>query len=375
MRKVISLIMVILLSVTLSGCSKPLECGEGTILQDGFCVLDVEDNNDNTDTCSEGHNAYEVVNGDFINPPAEPWFFIGGWMVSQPDSIWMEEFDAIIFDVTDAALNERAVWDGAFWQPKVFTEAGYTYTVSFTLRTDEVNGRDVIVFLEDTDNNYIKFIEETVTLTQEYQTFEYTYVATVDNNDTKVGIFFANDVGTVIIDSILIDRTQTTSGTIECSTDLAIYEVVNGEFINPPAEPWFFIGGWMVSQPDSIWMEEYDAIIFDVTDAALNERAVWDGAFWQPKVFTEAGYTYTVTYTLRTDEVNGRDVIVFLEDTDNNYIKFIEDTVTLTQEYQTFTYTYTALVDNNDTKVGLFFANDVGTVIIDSILIDRQPTE
>ncbi|BCR35804.1 hypothetical protein MPAN_006970 [Mariniplasma anaerobium] len=354
-----------------------MSCGEGTILQDGLCVIEssVDDNNDNIDTCSDGHKAYEVVNGDFINPPAEPWFFIGGWMVSQPDSIWMEDFDAIIFDVTDAALTERAVWDGAFWQPKVFTEAGYTYTVTYTLRTDEENGRDVIVFLENTDNNNFKFIEDTVSLTKEYQTFTYTYVATEDNNDTKVGIFFANDVGTVIIDSILIDRTSTNGEVVSCSTNLAIYEVVNGYFINPPAEPWFFIGGWMVSQPDSIWMEDFDAIIFDVTDAALTERAVWDGAFWQPKVFTEAGYTYIVTYTLRTDEENGRDVIVFLENTDNNNFKFIEDTVSLTKEYQTFTYTYVATEDNNDTKVGIFFANDVGTVIIDSILIDRVVTE
>ena len=101
-----------------------------------------------------------LVNGEFSNPPAEPWFFIGGWMVSQPDSIWMEEFDAIIFDVTDAALADRNVWDGAFWQPKVYTEQGCTYTITYTLRTDEAQGRDVIVFLENTDDNYNKFIEE-----------------------------------------------------------------------------------------------------------------------------------------------------------------------------------------------------------------------
>ena len=211
MKKAVSVALIVLISMTLSGCKTALTCGEGTVLEDGYCVIeqDVDDPNNPLDTCSEAHNAYEVVNGDFINAPAEPWFFIGGWMVNQPDSIWMQEFDAIIFDVTDAALAERAVWDGAFWQPKVFTEAGYTYTVTYTLRTDEVNGRDVIVFLEDTDNNYIKFIEDTVTLTTEYQTFTYTYEATVDNNDTKVGIFFANDVGTVIIDSILIERQVT----------------------------------------------------------------------------------------------------------------------------------------------------------------------
>jgi hypothetical protein len=82
-----------------------------------------------------------------------------------------------------------------------------------------------------------------------------------------------------------------------------------------------------------------------------------------------------VTFKLRTDEINGREVILFLEDTDNNYHKFFEETVTLTQDYQLYTYTYVAQTNNNDTKVGLFFANDVGTVIIDSILIPREETK
>ena len=81
-----------------------------------------------------------------------------------------------------------------------------------------------------------------------------------------------------------------------------------------------------------------------------------------------------MTFTLRTDEAAGRDVIVFLEDTDNNYFKFIEETVTLSTEYQTFTYIFEPLETNNDTKIGIFFANQVGTVIIDSILVTRDPS-
>lgn len=237
MKKMFVLVVLSMMLVVMTACTpeEQFECGEGTVLEGESCVPIVDDEepvdepNEDAVTCGEGtelvgtvceaivnenpvgnndtcDGPHEVVNGDFVNPPAEPWFFIGGWMVSQPDSIWMEQFDAIIFDVTDAAFPGRNVWDGAFWQPKVYTEAGCTYTVSYTLRTDEAAGREVIVFLEDTDNNYFKFIEETVTLTQEYQTFTYTYVASTTNNDTKIGIFFANDVGTVIIDSILVEN-------------------------------------------------------------------------------------------------------------------------------------------------------------------------
>ena len=216
MKKLALLFLVASFGLVLASCEETsYSCGTGTVLQDGMCVLESdvvkeeEPDQVNSGICTDNERAFEVVNGEFVNAPAEPWFFIGGWMVNDPDNIWIAEYDAIIFDVTDAALATRAVWDGAFWQPKVFTEKGYTYTVSFTLRTDDVAGRDVILFLEDTDSNYFKMIEETVTLTETYQTFSYEYVATYDNNDTKVGLFFANDVGTVIIDSILITRAET----------------------------------------------------------------------------------------------------------------------------------------------------------------------
>lgn len=210
MNRIFGFFILIILSITLVACNTEMTCGNGTVLIDGTCVLvGSEEDRSEILVSSSDHTAYQVVNGNFEKAPTEPWFFIGGWMVNDPDSIWMPESNAIIFDVTDAALATRNVWDGAFWQPKIYTEAGYTYTVSFTLRTDEVLGREVILFLEDTDNNYFKFFEETVTLGLEYQTFTYTYHATMKNNDTKVGIFFANDVGTVIIDSVLIERSIT----------------------------------------------------------------------------------------------------------------------------------------------------------------------
>lgn len=217
MKNLYKLLIISVIILILSGCemASNFDCGEGTTLLDGVCVPEVDGvNNDTIDDtilsiCGNTPGAYQVVNSDFVNAPAEPWFFIGGWMVAQPNSIWMEDFDALIFDVTDAALAERNVWDGAFWQPKVYMDSGCTYTLSFTVRTDELNGRELILFLEDTDNNYQKLVEETVTLTTEYQTFTYVYESTFANNDSKIGVFFANDVGTVIIDSISVERSLT----------------------------------------------------------------------------------------------------------------------------------------------------------------------
>jgi hypothetical protein len=110
--------------LALVSCDEQLTCGEGTYLNNGTCIAGTDpntnnNNQNNTGICTDSNAAYEVVNGEFMNAPAEPWFFIGGWMVNDPDSIWMKDFNAIIFDVTDAALSTRAVWDGAFWQPKI----------------------------------------------------------------------------------------------------------------------------------------------------------------------------------------------------------------------------------------------------------------
>jgi hypothetical protein len=90
---------------------------------------------------------------------------------------------------------------------------GYSVsTVSFTLRTDEVDGREVILFLEDTDNNYVKYIESTASLTTAFQTFTYTFTPTVDNDDTKIALFVGDmenaTLGTIFIDSITITASE-----------------------------------------------------------------------------------------------------------------------------------------------------------------------
>jgi len=205
MKKLLMIIGLSIVLLALSACDTASECGTGTTYVDGVCVLDkdVPKTTTGTTLCESEVGPHTVVNGEFTNPPAEPWFFIGGWMVNDPDNIWMEQFGAVVFDVNQTSTN---VWDGAFWQPKVYTELGCTYTLSFTMRTDEVGGRDVIVFLEDTDDNYNKFIEDTVTLGVDYQTYTYTFTPLVTNDDTKIGIFFANDIGTVIVDSVLVTR-------------------------------------------------------------------------------------------------------------------------------------------------------------------------
>ena len=108
--------------------------------------------------------------------------------------------------------------------------------------------------------------------------------------------------------------------------------------------------------------------------------SAFTGDFYQENVTlgnlnTANGHTYTITITAKTDIEAGRNVQFFLEDTDQAYLKFFMETETLTTDFQVFTYTYVAISNNNDTKLGVFLGTmdnaALGNVIIDSIEVEK----
>jgi len=85
----------------------------------------------------------------------------------------------------------------------------------------------------------------------------------------------------------------------------------------------------------------------------------------------------TITFTIRTDITAGRDVTFFVEDTNNGFAKYVEETATLSTTFQTFSYSFTPTADNDDTKIGIFLGDmdnaATGLIVIDSITITAQP--
>jgi len=63
----------------------------------------------------------------------------------------------------------------------------------------------------------------------------------------------------------------------------------------------------------------------------------------------------------------------FVEDTNAGFAKYFETTESLTDSFQTFTYTFTPSQDNDDTKIGIFLGEmenaELGMITIDSIVI------
>jgi len=241
--------------------------------------------------------------------------------------------------------------------------AGYSYTVSFTAKTDIVDGRDVQFFLEDTDAGYMKYFMETETLTSDFQTFTYSFAATTTNNDTKIGIFVGNmtngELGNVIIDSITVTKEEGLLGTY-------FEDLVNADFTDTDISSWTTEGNVDLSHNASGYLE------VNVTELT--------GDFWLENLtyrdlIVEAWTTYTVSVTVKADVA--RDVILFAEDTNNGFFKYAEVTHSVTTEWTTIELTFKPIETNTDTTLGLFLGDmanaALGTIYIDSIEITAVP--
>lgn len=208
MKKIVVLMITALSIIVLSACTEAtLECGDGTVEENGICVLDTTvDNTQNTTTdevvCSNETGLHSVRGGspttisEWLN-----WSFIGGHLVRDPDNAWIIDYGAAIFDVHTTSSRP---WEGSFTQSGMFLEEGCEYTFEFTLRTESPNIKpDVIVFGETTSGS--SFFEETVDLDINSETYSFTVTPTASDY-ASTGVYFANSRGVVIIESIEIQR-------------------------------------------------------------------------------------------------------------------------------------------------------------------------
>lgn len=208
MNKLLSVVVALLFVLTLSACDEAAEvCGDGTVLQDGACVLEKEVE---SDTIVEDVNAVCVdttglhtVKGGSPRTISEwlNWRFIGGHLVTDPDNAWIIDYGAAAFNVKQ--VPEHA-WEGSFTQSGMFLQAGCEYTFTFTLRTEAHSLKpDVIVFGESTSG--VSFFEEAVALSEGSLTYEFVVVPEASDY-VSTGVYFANSLGIVIIENVQILR-------------------------------------------------------------------------------------------------------------------------------------------------------------------------
>jgi hypothetical protein len=177
-------------------------------------------------------------------------------------------------------------------------------------------------------------------------------------------IVFANGQGQVGTVTVAYATT-----TIVPSTD-TLADMPNQDFTDTD------ISGWGTEGTLTLSHDAAGYLVVNVTELGANPWSQNLG-FSNQKVIS--GNTYEVTFVIKTEFAAGRDVTFFAEDTDNGYAKYFETTETLTDSFQTFTFSFTPTANNSDTKLGIFVGNTsnavIGNVIIDSITItETEPT-
>lgn len=420
MKKLLGILLILTTALLLSACdtTSSIKCGAGTQYKDGVCLaVEIEEDlvceadfilntakdkcipvtqdlqceagfllndtgdecialsnedlvcdqgftlNDTKDACIENDVEVEIdpngletlANTDFNDSDLSSWVTEGNVELSHDPEGYL------VANVT--------TFTGDFYQENITlgnisTTENHTYTISFTVKTDILEGRNVQFFLEDTDMAYFKYFMETETLTTEFQTFTYTFVAINNNDDTTIGLFLGNMVnsalGSVIIDSIEIIKEVGLQGT-------NLEDLNNADFSTSEISNWITEGNVVLS---------YDNNGYLVVD--VNE---FTGNFWEENIgygnlITESWVSYTIEIVIKSSVE--RDVILFAEDTDAGFVKYAEITETVSTDWTTITMSFTPNALNNDTKIGLFLGlingSGIGQIMIDSITINAVPT-
>ena len=114
----------------------------------------------------------------------------------------------LVADVSDFTGN---FWEDNITYRDLIVEAWTTYTITIILKSSVE--RDVILFAEDTDAGFAKYVESTFTVGTDWTTIEVTFRPTEDNVDTTIGLFLGlmdgATFGEIMIDSIVITAVKT----------------------------------------------------------------------------------------------------------------------------------------------------------------------
>ena len=168
----------------------------------------------------------------------------------------------------------------------------------------------------------------------------------------------------VIVDGILAREERTITWVIDPNSVDTLADMRNQEFTDADISDWVIEGTLVLT---------HDPAGYLVVEVSALGGDPWSQNIGNINHIILPGTEYEVSYTLKTAYAEGRDVTFFVEDVNNGYSKYFEETRTLTNEFQTFTFTFTPDAFNDDTKLGIFLGNTsnpmIGTVIIDSITI------
>ncbi len=382
MKKILLLISVFVIGITLTGCfpdTPDEECDSGFSLVDGECVEDT------VPVCDEG----EVLNTDTLEcEPVVPTCEDGEELntetnecepvapTCEDDEVLNEETNECELVVPVCEDDEVLNVETNECDPKpLVCEDGYHEEDGECVEDEAVLTELFIMGVADISVDAgveVDVLVGVIVIGSDGE--NYTDMLLVDSDDCEVGDgMLMKDTGgsctitySVVVNGILGRETRTVTWNVDPNAIDTLADMPNQDFSLDDFTGWA-TEGTLVLTHDA---EGY--LVVAVSEFGPNP---WSQNIGFPGQTILPNATYTVSYTLKTEYPEGRDVTFFVEDVDAGYAKYFEVTETLTNEFQTFTFEFTPTAFNDDTKLGIFLGNTsnpfLGNVIIDSIVITQ----
>lgn len=338
MKKILALFLVLVFTITLAGCKeedvkKALTCPDGQEVVGLECVDIVVD-----PVCTD---TQDLVNGECVDKVVDPTctateLLVDGECVADPVCETGEEIINHICKLE--GLNLVGLDD-------LDVDSGTTVDLLDGVTATGTDGVDYSSNIQISSDN-CSIVEDSL-----YK----------ETGGTCTVLY------SVVVDGILGRQQRTITWVIDPDTVVTLFDMANQEFTDSD------LSGWVVEGSLVLTHDVAGYLVVDVSALGSNP---WDQNIGNINNVILPGVTYVVSYTIKTEYAEGRDVTFFIENVDNSYSKYFEEVGTLTNEFQTFTYSFTPDAFNEDTKLGIFLGNTsnpmVGTVIIDSITITED---
>jgi len=203
---------------------------------------------------------------------------------------------------------------------------GVSYRVSFDAYSDAP--REFYVKVGLGEDPWTSYLWELLSSTTNFQNYTYQFTHTLPS--TSIGVLEFHIGGTGSLANVYIDNIVLQPA--ECSSEEVCEKIENGNFENGFTS-WDY---WGMAQPDVIAGECF----ISKFDAAYGEPVSWNAALNYTDITIEQNKVYTIQFSARS--VNApRSFIIKAGLGEEPWTSYLWETVNLTTQMQTFSYTFT----------------------------------
>jgi hypothetical protein len=259
---------------------------------------------------------------------------------------------AALIDVN--VVSEK--WHVQFFQSGFAITAGKRYYISFKARVT-AQSSTVPITVERNGNGYNKYLEQSFSAGQAWQTYTTSFVATESYADVKFGFYPGDISGELLVDDVYFsDKNPETNNFI-----------ANSDFSDG-------LNSWntfvQTGNPSYVaYLKDIGAPIIDVNATGEN----WHVQLFQAGFSITAGKTYYVSFKARVTAQSST-VPITVERNGNGFNKYLEQSFPAGQTWQTYTTSFVATEDYEDVKVGFYPGAILGELEIDDVYFsDKSP--